>query len=505
MHNESSQKPPAAGTKSRQQLADIECEVCGATFHPRKKIRRFCSRPCYHVWWKANIQDQALSNANAKKRELAAQGYVQPRAGGTWSSEHPGPRSKQRRRERDLAAPEGPVDEVDDDDAAWAARAAYWQAEATQPHAAGEPFNARRVEQPPLVLTGHGVRLQVHQGTLLVRNGFSHYPQKVEELRFFPGDAKLPPRIIVLDCDGSISLDVLAWLSRHTIPLIQINWRGEVTSVVGNYGVPFNPALRQAQLDALTNGVGLELATQLIRDKIAGCQETLMTFWRSPLRDQGLAKLQRALADLEESPPTIDAVRLIEARAALAYFLCWREVPIQWKGIGRKPIPEEWHRAGMRQGILRDGTNRHAIHPVGAMLNYAYAVLESQVRVAIASHGLDPRLGILHVSQGGRDALVYDLMEPLRPKVDALVIAFLREHTMVPSDFVVTPTGVCRLHPQLAHRVTHLVPSGAECQDLVRKAAIRLGSGHASVVKRAHTETGVVQRGRPSRHGLTQA
>jgi hypothetical protein len=106
----------------------------------------------------------------------------------------------------------------------------------------------------------------VHQGTLLVRNGFTHYPQTAQEQRFFPGDAKLPPRIIVLDCDGSISLDVLAWLSRHTIPLIQINWQGEVTSVVGNYGTPIDPAFRQAQLDALTNGVGLELATQLIRE-----------------------------------------------------------------------------------------------------------------------------------------------------------------------------------------------------------------------------------------------
>jgi CRISPR-associated endonuclease Cas1 len=349
------------------------------------------------------------------------------------------------------------------------------------------------------------VRLRVHQGTLLVRNGFTHYPQKTEEQRFFPGDAKLPPRIIVLDCDGSISLDVLAWLSRHTIPLVQINWRGEVTSVVGNYGTPIDPVLRQAQLDALSNGVGLELATQLIRDKIAECQETLMTFWRSPTRDQGLAKLQRALADLEERPPTIDALRLIEARAALAYFLCWREVPIQWKGTGRKPIPEEWHRAGMRQGILRDGTNRHATHPTSAMLNYAYAVLESQVRVAIAAHGLDPRIGVLHASQGGRDALVYDLMEPLRPRVDALVLAFLREHTMIPSDFVVMPTGVCRLHPQLARRVTHLVPPHEACQELVWQAAIHPGNGHTSAVKRTRRESGVVQRGRPSRRMVRRA
>jgi CRISP-associated protein Cas1 len=26
------------------------------------------------------------------------------------------------------------------------------------------------------VLVGHGVRLRVHQGTLVVQNGFTHYP-----------------------------------------------------------------------------------------------------------------------------------------------------------------------------------------------------------------------------------------------------------------------------------------------------------------------------------------
>jgi hypothetical protein len=43
----------------------------------------------------------------------------------------------------------------------------------------------------PLALVGHGVRLRAHQGTTLVRNGFTRYPQKREDLRLFPGDPKL--------------------------------------------------------------------------------------------------------------------------------------------------------------------------------------------------------------------------------------------------------------------------------------------------------------------------
>ena len=99
------------------------------------------------------------------------------------------------------------------------------------------------------------------------------------------------------------------------------------------------------------------------------------------------------------------------------------------------------------------GRNRHATHPVNAMLNYAYAVLESQVRIATVSQSLDPTIGCLHACRPGRVALVYDLMEPLRPRVDRLVLYFVLSHTFTPSDFVLRDDGVCRLHPQLAREV----------------------------------------------------
>ena len=122
------------------------------------------------------------------------------------------------------------------------------------------------------------------------------------------------------------------------------------------------------------------------------------------------------------------------------------------------------------------GRNRHAAHPVNAILNYAYAVLESQVRIATVSQGLDPTTGYLHAVRPGRMALVYDLMEPLRPRVDRSVLDFVRSHSFSPADFVLGIDGVCRLHPQLARHVTQLVPSNATVQDVVSSAAA--GYGH---------------------------
>ena len=72
----------------------------------------------------------------------------------------------------------------------------------------------RQPSRDPLILAGHGVSLRIEAGTLLIRNGFTHYPQKQETYRYFKGDADLPPRIIMLDGSGSITFDVLTLAQR---------------------------------------------------------------------------------------------------------------------------------------------------------------------------------------------------------------------------------------------------------------------------------------------------
>jgi CRISPR-associated protein Cas1 len=127
------------------------------------------------------------------------------------------------------------------------------------------------------------------------------------------------------------------------------------------------------------------------------------------------------------------------------------------------------------------GRNRHATHPVNAMLNYAYAVLESQIRIATIAQGLDPTIGYLHSCRPGRAALVYDLMEPLRPQVDHLVLSFVRSRTLSPSDFVLGTNGVCRLHLQLAREVAGLAMPEMAVQRVVARviAAARTLSSRA--------------------------
>jgi hypothetical protein len=59
------------------------------------------------------------------------------------------------------------------------------------------------------------------------------------------------------------------------------------------------------------------------------------------------------------------------------------------------------------------------------MLNYLYALLESEARLAAATLGLDPGLGVLHVDASNRDSLALDILEPIRAQVDAYVIDWI--------------------------------------------------------------------------------
>jgi CRISP-associated protein Cas1 len=109
----------------------------------------------------------------------------------------------------------------------WSARCAHWAKRATPKSGR---FDRHAGIREPLILSGHGVRLRVERGSLLVQNGFTHYPQRQETWRFFPGDWRLPSQIVVLDVDGVLSFDALSWLSTHDVPLVQVNWRGEVVA-----------------------------------------------------------------------------------------------------------------------------------------------------------------------------------------------------------------------------------------------------------------------------------
>jgi CRISPR-associated endonuclease Cas1 len=338
------------------------------------------------------------------------------------------------------------------DSASWAIRSDYW--ETYRPTVRGRPkkFSYRE----PLILCGHAAHIRVDHGSLLIRNGFTHYPQKQEIVRLFPGDPNLPDRIVMLDGSGGLSFDALNWMAEQAIEFVRLNWRGEITNIAGNSGYGGNSKLIQVQKEIKGTKTEIEFARYLISEKIDASIKTLkLEIPKNEVRDFAISKLTQKYSEIRglKGQFSISSLLGIEGGCAHIYFKAWHSLPIKWVGFTRKPIPDNWFEFSSRNMTWRKRAY-NARHPLNAMLNYAYGISANEMRGRVVSMGLDPTIGIIHGNSTNKIPLVYDLIEPLRPAVDRAILRFVLSHTFQPGDFAINRFGACRLNPQMARIVT---------------------------------------------------
>lgn len=340
----------------------------------------------------------------------------------------------------------------------WAERCGFWMRSAET----AKPKRRLRQRNPaPLILNGHGISLRIENGALVIRDGLTHYPQEQARYRFFPGSLDIPTRILLLDGSGTLSFDVLSWLAEQSVALARIRADGEIATVASGTGyaadrqkVEWQRATRAGETKRLA------FAADLIRRKIVSTIPTLEAHIpASKTREMALEKADTGIARLSrETFSDIGAIFAIEGECAAAYFQSWHGLPVRWRGIERRPVPQEWRaynwRSSRASGVK--AKNRNASHPINAMLNYAYTVKQAQVQIAAIADGYDPTLGIMHNSNNGSPAWVLDMIELERAAVDAAVLQFVRDRTFAAADFIVRKDGVCRLSPQLARMVASM-------------------------------------------------
>lgn len=160
--------------------------------------------------------------------------------------------------------------------------------------------------------------------------------------------------------------------------------------------------------------------------------------------------IHRYRSELAEAD-TIERVRLIESRAAAAYWSAWRTLPIRFPRQEESRLPAHWLVFGTRVSPLT-GSPRLAVNPPNAILNYFYSLLESESRLAAAALGLDPGFGMLHVDTKARDSLACDLMEPVRPQVDAFLLDWIMREPLKREWLFEQSNGNCRLMAPFAAR-----------------------------------------------------
>jgi CRISPR-associated endonuclease Cas1 len=296
-----------------------------------------------------------------------------------------------------------------------------------------------------LTLSGFGIKVRMQRGHLEIEDGVGMERRTIRLPRVGHG----LKRLIVIGSDGFVSLSALEWLTEQDASFVMLERDGKISCVTGPVR-PSEAKLRRAQALAAGNGLGLEIARALIDAKLKGQEQVL----RERLDCQGAADVVSGFRTKLVSVNTFDAMRIVEANAAACYFREWRDVPVTWPRADLPKIPHHWRFAGNRQSPLTGGP-RLAVTPVHAVLNYCFALLQAETRLAVSVLGLDAGLGVgLHTDTANRDSLALDVLEPIRPQIEAWLLNWIASEPFRRSDFFETGTGNCRLMSQLCIKLS---------------------------------------------------
>ena len=215
--------------------------------------------------------------------------------------------------------------------------------------------------------------------------------------------------------------------------LVYVDFQGRVTGVLEKGRRSLRRLQRQMQTFA-AQGRRTELIRQIVQAKLSSQQEFLRRHGSKHRESANeiIQCLDNMLGQLSQMD--IDAMRGCEGAAAKRYFDFFPRV-----------LPENWEWQGRNRRPAQD--------PVNALLNYGYAFLEREVRLAILGVGMDSRVGFFHANDGRRDSLVYDMMEPFRSSIiDNFVIKQINYRRFQPEQFSLEGELGCRLSAEAKYR-----------------------------------------------------
>ena len=242
---------------------------------------------------------------------------------------------------------------------------------------------------------------------------------------------RLPIRSIdgvVIGRNAQLTTQTIFELMELHIPIFYIDSRGKI---IGHYIYEKQSATRLLrQLEIFRDADRqLDLSREIISEKISN-QRALLKRYEKTVDAKKLERTIKKLkqtADKLSSAQTLEEIRGAEGIASKIYFATFTELLDQtrWKWKERSQHP--------------------AKDPVNSLLNYGYAFLEREVRIAAALTGMDARIGFFHANDGRKDSLIFDLMEFFRqPVIDRFVLNLLNKKMIQPENFSVTDDE-CRL------------------------------------------------------------
>lgn len=312
-----------------------------------------------------------------------------------------------------------------------------------------QPPTLRAGRSGVICLWGYGAKVYVRNGHLQVHDGVG---RERHTWRFARVGSGLK-RLVILTDSGFITLDALRWIFDQKAAFIMLNRSGDVIASTGPaYGLD-DARLRRAQVLALQSGVGLEIARELINRRIAGQERVVRERLKNAQVADAIARLRIGLSTAK----TIDAISLIESRAAQIYWVSWERMPIPFVSRDLPRVPLHWCVFGNRKSPIT-GSPRNASNPLNAIMNYLHALVESEARLAAAAVGLDGSLAYVHKDTKARSSLANDIQEPVRALVEEYALELISKSPLKRESFHERPDGTCRLAPPFAALLSETAP-----------------------------------------------
>lgn len=230
---------------------------------------------------------------------------------------------------------------------------------------------------------------------------------------------KLLDKVVV---KGNIHIEsrVLCALSENKVDVLFLSARNNARQAMAFSHTHNDVKRRLAQFAIYFKAdVRFDLARQLVEAKLAKQRQFLNNALeaRPDLRKhcfsaiQTIISIEKKLSVLELSSASTAKLRGYEGSAAAAYFSAYTKLFAESLAFKKRK-------------------KRPPTDPVNACLSLAYTLLHFEVVSVCYQVGLEPLLGFYHEPAVGRESLACDLIEPLRPRVDAFVWSLFRERLL---------------------------------------------------------------------------
>lgn len=214
----------------------------------------------------------------------------------------------------------------------------------------------------------------------------------------------------VIQESPSLTFDFLKALWAHGVPVTILKPAGDVLVQTTGTKSEAKATLWRRQLGFVTTQVAYEMAANWLQQQQLERAELLRQYGHS-----SAGELKRLAVSY------VDAVSFGGGQEIGGTLGEGHASRLYWKAFGSLlPMDLDWPNRQQR------GAN----DVVNQALNYGYGVLYGLIRSRVVKKGLHAGLGIFHSEGKGGDALVFDMIEPLRPYVEDVVLSLSLKHEL---------------------------------------------------------------------------